>query len=148
MMKKRLFLLLIIPTLSFAQNTINHFWNQSLWIIEPAINKHSKEFHLSIPQKNQEVPNSPNIYYGQSLTFNHDGTFISTYRTDCGYDCLHYAEGTFKKIDKAHIHLQLDFYSQRGPVQECKTIEDKNHYDLGIFTLIPTPNGYTLIKTK
>lgn len=53
-----------------------------------------------------------------------------------------------KKIDKTHIHLQLDFYSQRGPIKVCKTIEDNNHHDLGIFTLMQTPNGYALIKTE
>ncbi|WP_294843238.1 hypothetical protein [uncultured Gilliamella sp.] len=145
-MKKILFLLLV-PFYGFAQNDINDFWKNDFWQINKVVTHELDLFELSNPPAESvfKIPDGTKYIYGNSLTFNTNGTFISKYSADCGNDCFTRSEGTFEKIDETHLRLQINLFSRFG---RCEGLEDRTVRDLGTFEIKPTEDGYQLIKLK
>lgn len=144
-MKKILFLLLL-PFSSFAQNDINDFWKNDFWHINHIVTHEWDLFELSKPSAERVMKLDGKKYvYGDSLTFNTNGTFISEYSAECGNDCFTRSEGTFEKIDETHLRLQINLFSRSG---DCEGVEDRTVRDLGTFEIKPTENGYQLVKLK
>lgn len=147
-MKKILFLLLL-PFCSFAQNDINDFWKNDLWHIDYVVTHELDSFELSNPpaEKLRISSDGTKFIYGNSLTFNTNGTFLSKYSSDCGNDCFTRSEGTYEKIDETHLRLQINLFMLYG--QPCgERVEDRTVRDLGTFEIKPTENGYQLVKLK
>ena len=145
-MKKILFLLLV-PFYGFAQNDINDFWKNDFWEINKVVTHELDLFELSNPPAESvfKIPDGTKYIYGNSLTFNTNGTFISKYSADCGNDCFTRSEGTFEKIDETHLRLQINLFARSG---WCEGVEDRTVRDLGTFEIKPTENGYQLVKLK
>ena len=145
-MKKILFLLLV-PFYGFAQNDINDFWKNDFWQINKVVTHELDLFELSNPPAESvfKIPDGTKYIYGNSLTFNTNGTFISKYSADCGNDCFTRSEGTFEKIDETHLRLQINLFARSG---WCEGVEDRTVRDLGTFEIKPTKNGYQLVKLK
>ena len=145
-MKKILFLLLV-PFYGFAQNDINDFWKNDFWQINEVVTHELDLFELSNPPAESvfKIPDGTKYIYGNSLTFNTNGTFISKYSADCGNDCFTRSEGTFEKIDETHLRLQINLFARSG---WCEGVEDRTVRDLGTFEIKPTKNGYQLVKLK
>ena len=145
-MKKILFLLLL-PFYSFAQNDINDFWKNDFWQINKVVNHKLDLFELSNPpaERLHISSDGTKFIYGNSLTFNTNGTFLSKYSARCGNDCFTGSEGTFEKIDETHLRLQINLFQRSG---DCEGVEDKTVRDLGTFEIKPTENGYQLVKLK
>ena len=145
-MKKILFLLLV-PFYSFAQNDINDFWKNDFWQINKVVNHKLDLFELSNPpaERLHISSDGTKFIYGNSLTFNTNGTFISVYSTGCGIDCFSSSRGTYEKIDETHFRLQINLFSRFG---RCEGLEDRTVRDLGTFEIKPTEDGYQLVKLK
>lgn len=136
-MKKILFLFLLISTSGFTQNNLN-----GLWKIDEIIGLYSTDEYNLSPAKEDE--SLQGWRYGNSVTFNPNGTFNSRYSAWCGNDCFPHSKGTFEKIDETHIRLKLDVLEITG---DCPYSIDSTHHDLGIFLIKKTENGYRLIKS-
>ena len=145
-MKKILFLLLV-PFYSFAQNDINDFWKNDFWQINEVVNHELDLFELSNPpaERLHISSDGTKFIYGNSLTFNTNGTFLSKYSARCGNDCFTHSEGIYEKIDETHLRLQINFFSRFG---QCEGVEDRTVRDLGTFEIKPTENGFQLIKIR
>ncbi|MCX8607713.1 hypothetical protein J3U46_02905, partial [Gilliamella sp. B3771] len=118
-----------------------------LWQINKVVNHELDLFELSNPpaERLQIRSDGTKFIYGNSLTFNTNGTFISKYSADCGNDCFNRSEGTFEKIDETHLRLQINLFARSG---WCEGVEDRTLRDLGTFEIKPTKNGYQLVKLK
>ncbi len=143
-MKKIFLALFLLPIICFAQDHVSEFWMIDKWHTDKVINAQSTEFYLTHLEDWEK-----NTIYGNSIIFQKDGTFVSKYKSDCGFEgCFPSSKGIFKRIDDNHIHLGIDWFKQHGLRRDCTKIDDHTQRDLGIFKIEPVPNGYKLIKLK
>lgn len=140
-MKKIVFILmLVLGVFAFGQKQVNYTGfdvatnNSELttlqgnWKINTLItNKETREYTL-FPQQNSD---GYNYSYGNNISINSNGTFISSYSAPCGNDCFTTSTGKYKMIDENYICIFLEEITQHG---ECFGGSKLNE-DLGLFRI-------------
>lgn len=150
LMKHLLIVLLFLTNTCFGQKQVNYVGfdlavhnpkitdYQGKWGINTLItNKETQEYILN--RKSSE----PRSIYGNNITINPDGTFVSGYSAPCGNDCFTSTTGKYKIIDENYICFYLENINHFG---ECSGNSEPNE-DLGLFRIYKNENNLTLLRS-
>ncbi len=81
--------------------------------------------------------------YGNTISINPDGTFVSAYSAFCGNDCFTTTTGKYELINGTHIRFFLEKISRHG---ECAGNSEPNK-DLGLYYVHNEKGMVRLIKS-
>jgi hypothetical protein len=103
--------------------------------------------HLIIDAETREYglsPQSPNMFenYGNNISINPNGTFVSNYSAKCGNDCFTNTKGKYKIINDHYICFYLEEIIRSG---DCSG-NSKLNKDLGLFYYFKENNDFRLLK--
>lgn len=113
---------------------------QGSWKIDQLlVNDKVKEYVL-YPQR----PESNGYSYGNNISLNSNGTFVSGYSAPCGNDCFTTSTGQYKMLSEDYIAFYLDKVTRSGDCSGNSTPS----LDLGVYRIYREANKILLRKSN
>lgn len=151
-MKNLLLLLLFLSNVCFGQKQISYNgfnsatsnleinYLQGNWKIDKLIVDNRTSEYVLYPQNFDQV----RFNYGNSISINSDGTFVSSYSAPCGNDCFTTSTGKYKLIDENYLCFFLEQVTKDG---DCIGKTTPN-IDLGLYRIYKEENKIILRKSN